>query len=865
MSIRSIRWVPMGGSIPLLTALARAVLVAGLLVGCGVRGTGSPLRAEERAPAEAFEIRVWRAGRGLPPGLSAARQAELENERTQAIEDLVRRLTREEEGRLEVWLSSASTPDELWGAAAGTIAALQRYELSSLLLPALEPLASPARAVAAREALHALYGRWFTRPAELEPYLASVSGGAGTRLLLAASMDEEGRARERLLSDLAHRPEGAAAWLQDPDPRVRSGAARVLGQVFASETGDTPSTLEGLVAHLEGEADPQAFHDGLLACLTPLERAPADQPLSLRLRALLVEIARAEGEPRTLSAAQALARVPWRVEGPRDLGHVLTAIEALSTMLRGELAADQRRGASDPDPTVAVIAALRELSAQASASGMANALKSGTTRDALFAVLRDAGQSEAVCAAAAAALGPLARAADAPTLAAVLSDPAVSAPVKHALLGSLRAVLVELDVGGQGTGALLQAVAELTGARDADVRRRALALCADPALESQVRRLDPAFLLARLEHEDGRESTLELLRLLQRFARPDMLPALLSLRTFDGLCADPATLEEVAGLLQRLCVRSARNAMNAAARLAAVPAEETSLARLRHALALVAALDDPAAYELYPREHVAILEWVWHVVGAGVAARELVPQGLAFEQRVLEVHVSRAEKAEGETGALGTFETAHLTALLRADLFLGGVGRGSKPQVEAAFENAFGLADRPELRMLVLRDRARYRAAANECVKALSDYRRLAELGTAADSWLGIPDLRSAVELLGRLDEGGGQARSASAGEASDLLRRITARAAWRAEPASVRMQDLRDWARSALDSRDLERLRAVEAALADLPLTQLETQAEREPSPLWLGLTREASWFQELLDLRARIRMGLRDLEAAG
>ena len=31
--------------------------------------------------------------------------------------------------------------------------------------------------------------------------------------VLAASKDEEGRARERLLSELAHRPEGASAWL----------------------------------------------------------------------------------------------------------------------------------------------------------------------------------------------------------------------------------------------------------------------------------------------------------------------------------------------------------------------------------------------------------------------------------------------------------------------------------------------------------------------------------------------------------------------------------------------------------------------------------------------------------------------------
>jgi hypothetical protein len=56
-----------------------------------------------------------------------------------------------------------------------------------------------------------------------------------------------------------------------------------------------------------------------------------------------------------------------------------------------------------------------------------------------------------------------------------------------------------------------------------------------------------------------------------------------------------------------------------------------------------------------------------------------------------------------------------------------------------------------------------------------------------------------------------------------------------------------------------------MERTLADLPLTQVEAQGEVEPVPVWSGLTREGDWFQELLDLRARVRIGLRDLEAQG
>lgn len=858
---------------PLLAVFACGALVGVLACRMPV-GSALSSRGAEESRGEPFQLRLWRAGRPLQPGLSAARLAEVEAERDSAVASLREELGRSGIERLADTLADAETPDEPWCVAARVAAALERYELAPLLGAALEPPASPHRTVVARAGLHALYGHWFVHASELEPYLASVKAGEGTRLLLEASRWEERRSRERLLTELAHQPRSAAAWLADPDPEVRSGAARVLAQVFRRQDSDALGALEILVAHLEGEHEPRAFHEGLQACLEPLERAEVDQPSSTRLRELLLEIARTEGDPRSLSAAQALARIPWRPSGARDLGHLLTGVDVLGAMLRGLATADRRRGLNDPDPLVAVLAALRELCAQAGAAGLTRELRTGAARESLFGVLVDPLQEEAVRAAAAAALGPLARASDGPELAAVLADSSVGPSVKHALLGALRAILPELEAGTQGAGELLAAVAALTGASDADLRRKALVLCAEPGLEALVRGLDPSFMVERLAHEDGREALFELLKLIQRFGRPDMLAGLLALERFDALCGDPAMLEALAAVLQRLASRSGAEAMAAALRLAAARAQETHLARLRHALALAAALDDSAAFGLDPREHQAIAAWVWRVVGAGVALRDLAPSGLAFELRLLDVHLPRGEASEAE---LGVFEHTHLAALLRADLFLSGNGasagggapagaqRGGKPQVEAAFESAYGLAPTLDLRLLVLRDRARFRAAANECVKAMSDYRRLFEAPAASEGLLGIPDLRSAVELLGRLDEPGGKTRSATAGEACELLRRIVARRGWRSEPASVRMQDLRDWARTAVDSGELGRLRQVEAALSDLPLTQLETQAERDPPPLWFGLTREANWFQELLDLRARMRLGVRALEAQG
>jgi hypothetical protein len=858
---------------PRLRSRLLALLAGGLTACAWQAPAGSASRVSPdpvREEVEPLAMRVWRAGRPISPGLAAARQAEIEAERVRAVERLGESLSDAETSRLGQWLRDEDTPEELWCASAHAAAALERYELAPELARAIEPSASLARAATARSALHALYGRWFREPAELAPYLGTVLRGAGTRLLLAAMRAEEDRARANLLAELAHRPAEAVAWLGDPDPEVRSGAAKILAQVFTREGEDQAGTLASLIAHLEGEPDPTAFHEALQACFVPLERAAVDQNASLRLRTLLIDLARGASEARSLSVAQAFARLPWRMGGPRDLGHVLTGIEALAAMLRSLTAADRIRGLNDPDPLVAVLSSLRQLCGRASAGGLQAELRGGPARDGLLEILGDARADEAVRAAAAAALGSEARTSDGARLAEVLADPSVGGQVKHALLGALGELLPELAPATDGARELMLAIAAQTGASDADLRRRALALCADARLEPLVRTLDPSFLVTRLGEETGREATLEILGLIRRFGRPEMLDGLLALERFDALCGDPRTLEAFVPCLLSLVNGTDRSAFVVAERLAAVPALATELGRLRHALSLAAELDEAAAYALAPAEHDAIDGWSWRALRAGVAPRELAEQGIAFEQRLLAVHLPRAaelRKAGTAEAGVGPFEAAHLGALLRADLFVGApVGaRGSKPEVEAAFEEAQELASTPEMRWLVLRDRARFRTATNEGVKALGDYRRLIEAGEQADPLLGLPDLRAAVGLLERLDVSVGERRSATAGEACALLTRIVLRAAWQAEPASVRMQDLRDWVRAALDAGSGDALRRLEAALADLPLTQIETQAVRDPAPVWSGLTRESAWFQELLDLRVRVRLGLTELGSQG
>jgi len=846
--------------------LALCALLSGLVACAGPAPAPATGTAEVARSGEPFEVRLWRAGRTVSPALPAARRAELEEERRRAREPLAGGLSRGEEARLVAWLRAADTPDELWGAAATVVGELERYPLAGELVAALAPSAPPARGVAARAALHRLYGHWFEQPAEVEPYLASVREGQGTRLLRASAAKEEERSRARLFEALAHDPRAAAGWLADPDPRVRSGAARLVAREFTRPDGAGEALLDELLARLEREHEPEAFHEELMALVAPLERVTPAAPAARRLRLLLVALLGAPADARGPSLAVGVARLAWRSEGERDGEHLLTVAGALGARLEELVVRDRQRGVGDPDALVAVLDALHELGAEANQAGLAAELRAGPARAGVLAVLLDPAQDEAVRAVSAATLGGLARAEDAALFARLLADDGPPVSVRHALLGALRELLPEFSREAGVRSQVIEALARCAGAADPDLRRRALGLCLEPALAEGLSALDPAFLLAGLARESEAQTAREFLRLLARLARPADLGALLSLASFGALAGDPATLAELVPVLERTVAGSPRDAMRAATRLASEGGDETRLARLRQALGLVARLDDLSAMDLEPREHRAVCAWVWRLEEAGIPPREASARGGAFAQRVLEVHLVRGERDPDAPGErLAAPERAHLAARLAADLFLAGIGRGTKAQVESAFERALELAPADRAAFLVLRDRARFRAAASERLRALADYRRLLESGSEAEALLGITDLRAAIELLGRLDEAGLPGPSTSAGEAFELLERLVQREAWRAEPAAVRMQDLRVWIQAGLETRDPVRLARVEAVLADLPLTQVEVPAQAGAAPLWFGLTREAPWFQELLDLRARVRLAVRELEARG
>jgi hypothetical protein len=699
------------------------------------------------APDEPFALRVWRAGRAISPSLTAARAAELEAQAGQARDALRGGRAARIEAELRELLAAPDTSDELWSAAASVAAGLELYALADALARRWTRLPDRARWQPPGRCTRSMAA------GSRAPKRSRRTGRASRRGRARASCSSRTRGRRRARASGCSpisRTRRRAPDRGSPTPirACAAGAARVLAQVFERAEGDADAALDLLVTHLETEFEPCAFHECLVACLAPLERALPGRASLERLRSHLLAVVCSAPDPRATSAAEGLARLPWRAEGaPRP-----TTSCSVSTRWARRCCARREPTGCAAHTTRTRWSCCSTPCASCATSPSARARSRAAherARESTLSILRDPTQAEAARAAAAAAFGPLGGLDDGRELAAVLRDPTAVPSVQHALLGSLRPLLASFqpDAACAEADELLAAMAELTGAEDADLRRRALSLCADPRLEPWIARLDPTFLVERLESEVRPEGTADLLKLVQRFGRPTCWAARVAraLRSHRRRSGAPLGTRRA---LKALCKGNARGAIGAARRVVDAPSEEASPARLRLGLELIAELDPAAVFELYPKEHGAVCLWAWKVHLSGAPLRDAVPEGPAFERRLLEEHLPRAER--GESVGLTAFQAAHLEALVRADLFLGGIGRGTKQQAEAAFESASALAATDGLQLLVLRDRARFRAAANEGLRAMADYRRLLD---APGDLLGMPDLRTAVELLARLSE----------------------------------------------------------------------------------------------------------------
>ena len=828
--------------------------------------------AQAELPADVDRV-VWRAGRDVLAGVPAARAAEREREREEALGVLGLWCERAS-ARREPWLAHlrallgrTAGAEGLYCAAVRVVGALELYEVAPRIAEELADERPSRRRAAAAAALHRLYGRWFATRAEAEPFLRDVHGGAATRLLVRAALADEEVARARLFDWLRFEPLRALPYLSHADPRVREGAARIVLQGIAQPDADGRArdprpVVDALFRMLESEFDARAYDAALEALIAHVQSAPFEAPEVVRLRAVLLDAVRGPADERALATARGIVRLPWPSSEPEGTD-VRAGVEMLGSELESLLLAERELGPMR-DALAGTLEALRALGDRAGARA-ADGLRESPAREPVITLLQDPRRAEVVRAAAVGALGMFARVEDLPLVSAVLDEGDAAPSLAHASLGVLRAILPRFDPTDERVRAVLRRVARLTGAADPDLRRRALVLLSDESLAPFVRGLEPDFLVERLGEEQIPDLTNALLVLVGRLGTPATLPKLLALPGFDALASgERARIAELSVALGKLAGGAPDATFAAARRLVAVPDDATRIFRTERALSLVAGLGESEARALSPGEHRAICSWVWTLHAAGISAPDALGQRGDFARRIVSVHLPQSAVAvtSAEDGMqFGEGRRNHLNAVLSSELWERGDRTIDPGAILAAFERAWEFRNvdpGPKLGDLVLRDRARFYITRQDWIAALKDYRTVFRSGGALEN----SDLRAAVAaLMGVMGDAPGS-RRARAEESVAFLTRLVERASWASEPPAVRMQDLRELGQCALDADRPELYRSLHAMLADMPdvRTGAVTPDPARPPRPWHGLLREEAWFQELLDLRTKAELKLRE-----
>ena len=340
--------------------------------------------------------------------------------------------------------------------------------------------------------------------------------------------------------------------------------------------------------------------------------------------------------------------------------------------------------------------------------------------------------------------------------------------------------------------------------------------------------------------------------------RVEGLGDFLELETFDQLAsAGGRKLAEMTGVLRQVAKDDLTSLFSVASRIVAVQDDKSKVSRTRRAILLIADQDEERARALAAGQHEAICTWALDLHAFGVEFGDLGTDGKDIRSRLLDVHVEAA--AAG--GELKPWRALHLRALLQASRVLDDVAGATAAEVDAAFDEAERLAleageEGGVTAGLVLRDRARWRVARNQPLRALEDYRALLKRDVKL---LEIVDIRSALSVIG--------ADSGSDTEVPAPVRRdrvtwlwtLIDRPSWVHEPSASRLEDLEAYVDAVLavpdDVRAFEQARLTQtfAPLSDLDGETLPSDVPR----IWGGLLDDPELVERLIEIRTRARAG--------
>ena len=863
---------------------------------------------------DALDALILRAGSHVPPGLPQAVKERRDAMREEALAlvaesagDSSRPIRRAWLDRLETLLIRHAG-DPRWPAAARTAAALQRYELAPVIATGLDSLRALRDRGAARAALFSLHRRWYEQPADFQAFWSRAEGKAKEDLFLdplVRSQKESAGLRERLL-ELQPESEGMAL-LADPDPAWRVRAARALRRGVGEGRVSVDESIDALLDALHGESDAHALRAKLEALLQLLSSSPAKSPRVRRLRATLDAIAeRAESEL-DWPVLEALTRMPFSEGTELEPTSLAAGVLRVAQLFRRMV---MEREVFDSDVLIQGVGAWKNLCARAEDHSLDLSQISGPVRDALRFVLLQAEVTSSARLAAAASIStvlPVEPESAVAQVVELLEQRSGDAAVEFELLRALGDRIETLDSAAETARRLKGVLMSRLASPSAGLRAAALQALDRTAGGELVDAEAVDALLARLEIEPQPALQLMLLESLAAQERPELVDRVLLSGSLDELIrSDPRQIEAVASALQRLAGDDGVRTMRSAQRLLYVDHEETYLARLERALALVAALPAETARNLSPEQHRDVVGWAFELRerGALLPAEDDSPARLL--RRLVEVHLRGAnEGLEGDPDAM-----KHRAALFAGDLVLAQDPPGDPAPVLELYEQALAYArkefgggavegsterepqagelegEAPSLSRptVVRRDRARFELAAGLSHEALADYRALLRAAESAagegekglggqEGVLQLADLRAAASLV----EDPELARalpSEAAAEACEISLALVNQPAWSKLAPTSRVQDLRDLADRALASGSREQLAAVRAIFVDLPALPAAAETELGPesaidgteltvvgsqgndeepgsAPLWHGLLRDRSWHEALESAR--------------
>ncbi len=839
-------------------------------------------------PALAAQVAILRAGRELPPTISAARREQRELVREETLSWLRAQLASdpvfgEEWSAITTVLLTESERELLWRATARTAGRLQQYGSTREIAKGLESKL-PEVVQAARATLFDLYLEWFADAAAFQAFWQRVGESCDGQLYREQALEFEREARELSIKLLKYEPQRAVAWLEAPDPRLRAAAARVLGGAI---NGDGAQAVALLLERLSQEVDSGAFYAIIEALLEAQADAEPDAASSQELRTRLARVM--AGGPADLQspAAYALGRMNWSLVPDGDdsvlVGISLLAKQVERLSLGGTL--------TDRDALVTSLQSLWTLGDRMERAGLEPGGGLEAVRLVVLRSIREDREFEGVRVAAARLLPIVGQPQDISIAVNVMKASTTSPELVYTLLADIGEMARGLTAEDPSGALVLDTLLQQLSAEDPDLRRRAVLYLSDEGLARLTSQANPARFIQSLGAETLSELQAQLLALIAKYGHQAQVDQLLQLANFDDIASSgPAGISSLVQTLKQLAEGNPALTLRTAERLLAVNNEGTRVARLREALALVVELDEEGAGALPHEGHYSIVLWARELRQSAGA----VPGGQPFLRRLVDVHIPGCFQAQDS----GAPNLAHLQALFLTDLVALEPDAGDAAQVREQFEKAWDFAvefGSDTDQALVLRDRARFYQNQGEDVRALEDYRAVfeaqligrAEAGAATppESVLDLADLRRGGDLISAsgtrpastdetpvASEASTLSESSAAHESLAVSLALIQRAAWTSEPVAVRLQDLRDLAARAIRSRSIEACDLAIpflAGLPELPPESAEGEPSRAPTPAppgasWDGLLTDPQVHAELLSLAASLQATRASLQAA-